>query len=157
MALRTAELYRYKVGLVIYPSWAFGINLSLESSDKVVMGYGHPDLNNDMAGADGWFLILEPDLAGDEFKIAIYRNGTAVNEGPRESDGTTQTSISDLEGPGGITIGFTAFRPDKNIEGTPPVGEVVKKNIAEDEVAVVWGRAEATDSLIYQYNVVQEW
>lgn len=82
VALRTAERFRYSVGLVIVPSWAFGLSRSLESGDKVVVGYGDPDLNNDMASADGWFLIFDDEIADNEVKLTEYRDGTVV-DGPR--------------------------------------------------------------------------
>lgn len=77
--LTTTERFRYVVGYVSEPSMALQFSRSLESGDKAVIGYGDPDLNNDMASADGWFFIYTPDLADDEVTVAEYRNGTELD------------------------------------------------------------------------------
>jgi len=79
VTMKTAEKYRYIVGYVIRPSFAFEVSRTLETGDKVVIGYGEPDLNNDMNNADGWFFIYRPDLKDTEVEIAEYRNGTEVD------------------------------------------------------------------------------
>src|SRR6056297_788376 len=73
--LATTERFRYVVGYVIEPSFAFELSRSLETGDKLVVGYGEPDLENDMADADGWFFIHTPDQADDEVEVAEYRAG----------------------------------------------------------------------------------
>jgi len=73
--LATTERFRYVVGYVIEPSFAFELNRSLETGDKLVVGYGEPDLENDMADGDGWFFIHTPDQNDDEVEVAEYRAG----------------------------------------------------------------------------------
>jgi len=79
----TAEKFRYVVGYVTKPSFAFNTNRSLEGDDLVVVGYGDPDLQNISTGllgdnADGYFLVYDTSLSSDEVKTVVYRDGTAV-------------------------------------------------------------------------------
>lgn len=53
----------------------------MQTGDKIVIGYGDPDLVNGMASADGWFLKFEPDIADNEVYFSEYRNGTVVSNG----------------------------------------------------------------------------
>ena len=78
---RTAERFRYVVGYVSEVSFAFQLNQSLQSGDKVVIGYGDPDLENGMADADGYMLEFEPGLADNEAYFSMYRNGSVVSNG----------------------------------------------------------------------------
>lgn len=74
----TAERFRYIVGYVIVPSFAFAINKQLNEGDKIVIGFGEADLENDMANADGWFFIYTPDLKANTIRISEYRLGEEV-------------------------------------------------------------------------------
>lgn len=75
----TAERFRYVVGYVIAISQAFQTNQSLQTGDKIVVGYGDPDLSNDMADADGWFIEFVPELDDNDAYITEYRNGTQID------------------------------------------------------------------------------
>lgn len=79
VSMQTTERYRYVVGDVVEPSFAYNFNRALETGDKAVVGYGYPDLSNDMADADGWFLIYTPDMEDTEVRCAEYRAGTEVD------------------------------------------------------------------------------
>jgi len=79
--IRTAERFRYVVGYVSEISFSFQANQSLQAGDKVVVGYGNPDLENGMASADGYMIEFEPGLADNEAYFSIYRNGTVVSNG----------------------------------------------------------------------------
>jgi len=79
VTLTTTERYKYVVGYVLEPSFAYQISRSLETGDKAVIGYGDPDLSNDMASADGWFWIHTPDIGDNEVTVAEYRAGTEVD------------------------------------------------------------------------------
>jgi hypothetical protein len=74
----TAERFRYAVGYVISIGQAFQVNQSLQTGDKVVVGYGDADLANDMASADGWFVEFVPELPDDQGYITVYRDGNQV-------------------------------------------------------------------------------
>jgi hypothetical protein len=74
----TAERFRYAVGYVISIGQAFQVNQSLQTGDKVVVGYGDPDLANDMTSADGWFIEFVPELPDDQGYITVYRDGNQV-------------------------------------------------------------------------------
>lgn len=78
LKLTTAERFRYVVGYVIRPSFSYSLSRQLEEGDKVVIGYGHIDLENDMSSSDGWFFIYTPELKEDEVEIAEYRAGTKI-------------------------------------------------------------------------------
>ena len=77
--LKTAERFRYVVGFVIEPSYAYALSRTLETGDKLVFGYGEDDLHNDMASADGWFWEYTPDLDDNQVDLTEYRNGTEVD------------------------------------------------------------------------------
>lgn len=80
---QSAERFRYFVGYIIAASYAFSANKTVDQltgNDKIVIGYGHTDLENDMANADGWFIIFEPGLDKGTAKIQQIRNGTVVDE-----------------------------------------------------------------------------
>jgi len=82
LRLETAEKYRYTVGNVIGVSRAFEANkkvTELQGDDKIVLGYGRPDLENDMANADGWFWEWDSNLTEEnQVRLTEYRNGTQV-------------------------------------------------------------------------------
>jgi len=71
---QTAERFRYVVGFVSAVGQAFQTNQSLQSGDKIVVGYGDSDLANDMAAADGWFVEFVPELADDQGYLTTYRH-----------------------------------------------------------------------------------
>lgn len=71
----TSERFRYAVGYVLAIGQAFQVNQSLQTGDKVVIGYGNADLTNDMANADGWFVEFVPELPDDQGYLTVYRGG----------------------------------------------------------------------------------
>lgn len=75
----TAERFRYVVGYVMAVSQAFQTNQSLQSGDKIVVGYGEADLSNDMANADGWFVEFVPELEDNQAYATTYRNGEKLD------------------------------------------------------------------------------
>lgn len=79
LKLTTAERFRYIVGYVIRPSFSYKVSRQLEDGDKIVVGYGDADLENNMANADGWFFIYTPDLEDKQVEIAEYRLGEKVS------------------------------------------------------------------------------
>jgi len=74
----SAERFRYVVGYVMAVSQAFQTNQELQTGDKVIIGYGDADLNNDMADADGWFVEFLPSLPEDQGRATEYRGGEKV-------------------------------------------------------------------------------
>lgn len=76
---RTAERFRYAVGYILAVSQAFRASQSLQTGDKIVVGYGDADLANDMASADGWFVEFVPELSDDDAYITEYRDGTEID------------------------------------------------------------------------------
>jgi hypothetical protein len=76
---QTAERFRYAVGYILSISQAFRASQSLETGDKIVVGYGEADLANDMANADGWFVEFVPELDDDDAYITEYRDGTQLD------------------------------------------------------------------------------
>lgn len=93
--LETAERFRYNVGYTSKISFAFQTNQSLKSGDKVVMGYGDPDLENNMASADGWFVEFVPSLSDSECYFNTYRNGTLVSNGGSNNVVQLEKGITD--------------------------------------------------------------
>lgn len=75
----TAERFRYVVGYVLAVSQALQTNQSLQTGDKVVIGYGDPDLSNNMANADGWFIEFVPELNDNQAYATTYRDGTQLD------------------------------------------------------------------------------
>lgn len=75
----TAERFRYVVGFIMQIGQTFQTNQSLQNGDKVVIGYGDADLENDMADADGWFVEFTPDLPDTQGRITEYRDGQLID------------------------------------------------------------------------------
>lgn len=93
--LTTAERYRYSVQYTMTVSFAFETNQLLAAGDKVVIGFGDPDIENNMAGADGWFLEFLPSLAANECYFNMYRNGTIVSNGGSDNLVQLESGITD--------------------------------------------------------------
>lgn len=109
----SAERFRHVVGHQSELNFVFNLNQSLQTGEKVVVGYGDPDLHNDMASADGWFLEFEPGLADDEAYFSMYRNGTIVSNGGSRKLITLNQPVTDwkrysinvaVDGPGSCEL-----------------------------------------------------
>jgi len=78
---RTAEIFNHVTGNSSLVNTTFQLNQSLSSGEKFVVGYGNPDLQNNMAGADGWFVEFEPNLSTNECLFSVYNNGNIITNG----------------------------------------------------------------------------
>lgn len=93
--LDTAERFRYAVGYTQEVSFTFQTNQPLGTGDRVVVGAGDPDIANNSAAADGWFLEFNSNLADNEAYFNIYRNGTIISNGGANNLVTFEKNIDD--------------------------------------------------------------
>lgn len=77
----TAQKFEHSVRYESEIGVSFKIEQSLDAGEKIVVGYGDPDLENNMASADGWFMEFESGIPNDECYIAVYENGTIITNG----------------------------------------------------------------------------
>lgn len=105
--------------------------------------------------------LEDSDYAAPELHSAtnsVTQESTAVDRGPRASDGTIQTPITDAEGPGGYQVGYAEFTSSGqgNSTRTTNTSKVRKRTVNPEDVVVFWGRAENSSSVRWQWTTEQD-
>lgn len=148
--VETASSISYTPAFTMKPSVAFKLNRSLQTGDKVTVGFGDADLNNDMANADGWILEFVPSLNDNEAYFSIYRNGNVVSNGGTKTVVSFENSITSW---GRIAIEFSWYGVGnaKLEESYTQNGKFINKLV--DKVSVDGSRSASSGSRRLQISV----
>lgn len=129
---RTAQNFIHVAGRESRITTGFKLNRLPNSGERVVVGYGNPDIENDLASADGWLIEIPPGLNSNEVYFNLYRNGSIIsNDGQKRlvqlendlTDWNALTIRTALNGHFGAQLLQTSV--DQNFEQTETASRLV--------------------------------